>query len=652
MQGQATALGDRLTSARDRAARAQAAAEQTRAEVARRRHILADAEEACQAAQESARGAEDNLGHLERAHAAHALRGTLAVGQPCPVCATRVQRVPAIEPVDDLEHARRAQEEARRQFTDAQETAQRAIADVAVAESALRASTAALAELRSELDHLASELRAALPPDLHEDSHWAEILQTRVDAAATSRAASDREVEAAQHRVAELASALARIDGELRTVPAQIDERRRAAAAIRDGCEETEGLLTALLGRAPGPNAASELAAMDARLGGAEEALASAMATTQEARDRLRKAQGAAERAAAEVEAEADRARARGEERSRLTHERGEIQRTLQGIVPGRPDVVDAIAIELEALIAARARRDTTHRELAERQQERASMDRRAAELSARLDALDRQFDEHRERERVASEAMNVALTDLAVRLVAAGITLDGHGDEHDELAEVARRTKDERDAVVRRAAELGAQEQALAEKIGRATQCREQRDAARTRMEVSRELGQLLGANNLQTHVLTDAMRVLVEDGSLHLQRLSDGRYRLSAQDLDFEVVDAWNGDAVRSVKTLSGGETFLTSLALALALAERLADLAAGAHGHEALESLFVDEGFGALDTEETLETVVQAIEALQAHDRLVGIVTHLTPLAERMPAQIKVRKAPEGSQVEMVK
>jgi DNA repair protein SbcC/Rad50 len=118
--------------------------------------------------------------------------------------------------------------------------------------------------------------------------------------------------------------------------------------------------------------------------------------------------------------------------------------------------------------------------------------------------------------------------------------------------------------------------------------------------MEVGRELGQLLGANNLQTYLLGDAMRVLVEDGSVHLQRLSDGRYRLRAEDLDFHVIDAWNGDAARSVKTLSGGETFLTSLALALALAERLADLAAGAHGHEALESLFVDEGFGALDTE----------------------------------------------------
>ena len=227
-----------------------------------------------------------------------------------------------------------------------------------------------------------------------------------------------------------------------------------------------------------------------------------------------------------------------------------------------------------------------------------------------------------------------------------------GTGDEYEQLTVVVQNARQERDNAVRRSGELAAEEQALAERIERAAVCRAQRDDTRTRMEVARELGQLLGAHNLQTYLLGDAMRVLGEDGSLHLQRLSDGRYRLKAEDLDFLVVDGWNGDALRSVKTLSGGETFLTSLALALALAERLADLAAGAHGHETLESLFVDEGFGALDTQETLETVVQAIEALQAHDRLVGIVTHLTPLAERMPARINVLKAPEGSRVEMVR
>ena len=105
-----------------------------------------------------------------------------------------------------------------------------------------------------------------------------------------------------------------------------------------------------------------------------------------------------------------------------------------------------------------------------------------------------------------------------------------------------------------------------------------------------------------------------------------------------------------MRSVKTLSGGETFLASLALALALAERLADLGTGTHGRETLESLFIDEGFGALDTDETLDQVIQALEALQTDHRVVGVVTHLVQLAERMPAHIRVKKAPEGSWIEV--
>jgi exonuclease SbcC len=92
--------------------------------------------------------------------------------------------------------------------------------------------------------------------------------------------------------------------------------------------------------------------------------------------------------------------------------------------------------------------------------------------------------------------------------------------------------------------------------------------------------------------------------------------------------------------VKTLSGGETFLASLALALALAESLARLSAGGHAVEALDSLFLDEGFGTLDGE-TLDIVVAALDALHGGQRLVGIVTHVRDLAERMPARLEVRR-----------
>jgi exonuclease SbcC len=463
---------------------------------------------------------------------------------------------------------------------------------------------------------------------------------------------AERDVGAARGLVADVAGQIAGSEGELRTLPAQIGERREARRALRERCEETEQVVSVLLGRPPRPDAAAELAAVDIRLRTAEESLASTTVSVQQARERLQQAQTAVADLQREADTEAERARARTQEHAQLTGEREDIQRALEAIVPGRADVAGAVAAELGALADARAQRDRVSRELEAGRLARDDTARRVAELGARVGALDKQLDDEGQRLRAAKDALDAILTELSVRLAETVLTVaPGDGDEHAQLSGL-QRTQADRDAAVRRAAELGTGEQGLIERIARAAECRQQLDVARRRAEVARELAYLLGANNLQTYLVRDAMRVLVEDGSLHLQRLSDGRYTLQADDLDFQVVDRWNGDAVRSVKTLSGGETFLTSLALALALAERLADLAAGAHGHEALESLFVDEGFGALDTEETLETVVQAIEALQAHDRVVGIVTHLTPLADRMPAQIKVRKAPEGSTVEMVK
>jgi exonuclease SbcC len=144
--------------------------------------------------------------------------------------------------------------------------------------------------------------------------------------------------------------------------------------------------------------------------------------------------------------------------------------------------------------------------------------------------------------------------------------------------------------------------------------------------------------------------MQRLVEGGSERLRELSDGRYSFAFDDSgrDLLVVDHGQGDEQRSVRTLSGGETFQASLALALALSDQLADLAAD--GAARLESIFLDEGFGTLDAE-TLETVATTIENLAAVDRMVGIVTHVPELAARMPVQFRVTKGARSSHVERV-
>jgi exonuclease SbcC len=112
--------------------------------------------------------------------------------------------------------------------------------------------------------------------------------------------------------------------------------------------------------------------------------------------------------------------------------------------------------------------------------------------------------------------------------------------------------------------------------------------------------------------------------------------RYQLARKadsELELWVLDSWQADAVRDTKTLSGGESFLVSLALALALSDLVS--------HKTrIDSLFLDEGFGTLDPD-TLETALAALDSLQSSGKMIGIISHVEALKERIPVQIKVQK-----------
>jgi DNA repair protein SbcC/Rad50 len=166
--------------------------------------------------------------------------------------------------------------------------------------------------------------------------------------------------------------------------------------------------------------------------------------------------------------------------------------------------------------------------------------------------------------------------------------------------------------------------------------------DAQRT----ARSLGQLLRADGFQRWLLGAALDALVAEASRTLADLSGGQFTLSHDGSDFLVVDHFDAGSRRPVKTLSGGETFQASLSLALALSSQLAGLAAA--GAARLDSIFLDEGFGTLD-EATLETVAATLENLAAGgDRMVGVVTHVPGLAERVPVRYAVRRDQRTSSV----
>ncbi len=176
-----------------------------------------------------------------------------------------------------------------------------------------------------------------------------------------------------------------------------------------------------------------------------------------------------------------------------------------------------------------------------------------------------------------------------------------------------------------------------IEESLERAGKLREEVDAARVEQRVAHTLGELLKSDRFEKWVLAEALAVLVDAASRTLFSLTQGRYSLRySSDEEFVVVDHGNADETRSVRTLSGGETFQASLALALALSDQLAELSAA--GGAKLDAIFCDEGFGSLDAD-TLDAVATTIESLATSGRVVGLVTHVPALAERVPVRFRV-------------
>ncbi|MYX12387.1 AAA family ATPase [Streptomyces sp. SID8374] len=154
-----------------------------------------------------------------------------------------------------------------------------------------------------------------------------------------------------------------------------------------------------------------------------------------------------------------------------------------------------------------------------------------------------------------------------------------------------------------------------------------------------------------LEAYVLAARLEQVAAAATARLRRMSSGRYTLVHSDarsggrragLGLHVVDAWTGSE-RDTATLSGGETFFASLALALGLADVVTEEAGGVR----LDTLFIDEGFGSLD-DQTLDEVLDVLDSLRERDRSVGIVSHVADLRRRIPARLEVVKDRHGSTV----
>ena len=194
------------------------------------------------------------------------------------------------------------------------------------------------------------------------------------------------------------------------------------------------------------------------------------------------------------------------------------------------------------------------------------------------------------------------------------------------------------------RIGELSESLRAGAERLARKTELAASAGRLSSTLDWGTTLANSLRANEFQQYLLQDVesrlspsrrtalrhqQRALPADLGRRWRRLSGAR--------------PWNAGETRGVKTLSGGETFLASLSLAIALSDYLA-------GNRILGALFLDEGFGTLDPQ-ALESVAGALENLRTQGRMVGVITHVESLSERLPSRLLVSKSVAGSSVQRI-
>ncbi|MGW3410711.1 AAA family ATPase [Streptomyces sp. NPDC000888] len=441
------------------------------------------------------------------------------------------------------------------------------------------------------------------------------------------------------------------------------DEERAEAERRLGVVREALAAATAEAGDAPTEQLAERAEELEREYAEARAA-ASGLHT---ARERLAQAGLEHERRVAAQQQAALRAAARVSHRDRNDLERASLEEELEqargaaGSVAARATQLERqVALLTEAADAVRAADDTAQRlkDADARLSDaafRAGFDTPRAAAAALLDdaahrELQRRLDTWQSEE--AAVRAVLAETDTAAAAQQPPADLWAAEQAAESAARRLRDTASAQDAAARRCGELDRLSTHATASVRRLAPLREEYD------RVARMAGLAAGTSadnerkmRLESYVLAARLEQVAAAATVRLRRMSSGRYTLVHSDdragrgrsgLGLHVVDAWTGRE-RDTATLSGGETFFASLALALGLADVVTDEAGGVR----LDTLFIDEGFGSLD-DQTLDEVLDVLDSLRERDRSVGIVSHVADLRRRIHAQLEVVKGRTGSVV----
>jgi DNA repair protein SbcC/Rad50 len=439
-------------------------------------------------------------------------------------------------------------------------------------------------------------------------------------------------VEACEAALRTLRDDVVRCEAELASTPPLVESLRSQAQRIEAEVKLIRSRVQAVTRCDTDAASARALASKVAAIRSAEQDLKRCCAEEAAALKLSRKAaerSGTVDRDVAELSATV----------AALVDESGRIAHEIESI----RSVVDAaggtvrISAELQTIEAARERKSQLSRTLQHLHAAIADADRRhsvaertAAVLAERVRSLNAQIAELSATLGNLQSQWNDVLRDRELP--------EGRG-EPERAGLWLDRVQAAHHSIQQRIASLEADTSAIKTRIERLAELRSEAASIGQERDLYEQMKNALRADRFIDYLLSRAYEDLCCRGSQHLLRLSGERYSFTAGKNTFHVKDAWHGDAERPAGTLSGGESFLASLALALALSESVASFNAESAPGRRLDTLFLDEGVSTLDQDEALPAVVDALMQLQAGDRMIGIISHMENLAHRLPARIEI-------------
>ncbi|MDQ0379252.1 AAA family ATPase [Amycolatopsis thermophila] len=443
------------------------------------------------------------------------------------------------------------------------------------------------------------------------------------------------------------------------------EQRRKQAEKAKHDAETTLAALRERLRGRTGAQLDDELSALHKEIAGLEGLARQRAPLAKQAQEaeteqrELEKKLSAALQAATAAETQAKALAERVDQRRRrLDEARGEHPDVgaRRAHLTGLVQALDALADARSATASAAQQLERQRAEVAEALSragfETVDQMRAAARDESTVRALEARLTEAGEAEAAARATLNEpelfgVAPDDEVDVESAKADADGARERAESAVAMLR-------SATARARDLGTLAERLAAATERLRPLEEEFAELDALTDVVNGRGQNARKMSLRSYVLAARLEEVAIAATARLQTMSQGRYSFVHSDeagsrgtrggLGLDVLDDFSG-TIRPAKTLSGGESFLASLSLALGLA----DVVAAETGGSLLDTLFVDEGFGTLDSE-TLDVVMNILDELRAGGRVVGLVSHVEELRQRIPTRLRVRKSRTGSSLEL--